>query len=680
MAGSDGVTVDRFALHLDAEMDRLARDVLTETYQPEPLFAFEIPKASGGRRKLAVPTVRDRVVQGAALEALTPLVERELSESTYAYREGRSVQQAVAEIERLRDEGYRYVVDADVESFFDTVDHDRLIERVGRLVDDSRVLRLIRAWVSVDAMWYGRRVSRSRGLPQGSALSPLLANLVLDDLDEALEADGHRIVRYADDFVILARTADRAEDALELTEETLASLKLRLHPEKTALTTFETGFRFLGTLFVRSLALPSAHPLQIGVPRTTPSAPSLIPADLGETALGRAFQAALDAEGLRLDDLLARLDSPDPVPLPPEPLDTPPPTPIGPQPPAEPEPFDLAPGAEPLMRTLYIETQGAWLRVQRDRFRVTVGRDPRKEVLEVPVAEVDRVLLFGTCLVTPAALRRCFREHITVAWVSRAGRPYGQTEAARPDHAARIQRQALRQVDAEFRLRTSVSIIRAKLSNTRRLLRRLGPGNPPVVAAANEHSRLIARVSKARDLDTVRGLEGQAAAVYFDVFGHLIRNDGFSFDGREKRPPTDPINALLSFGYTLLHQNVHAMLRLHRLSPYIGVLHAHRPGHPALASDLVEEWRFLAERLALRLVNEQTLSPDDFAEPEGRGVRLRPEARRRYLRAFEATLHRRVLHPDASAPVSYRRCMELQVRRYVQALQGLPTYSPFRFT
>lgn len=694
MEGTDGVSPRMFELKLEEELAALEKELRARRYRPRPLFAFGIPKPGGGTRRLAVPAVRDRVVQAATLAVLDPLIEAELAATSFAYRRGRSWKDALAAVERFRDEGYTWVVDADVDDFFDRVDHGLLIERLGEVAPDDDLLGLVRAWVAAEEEEKGgRRRARTRGLPQGAVISPLLANLFLDDLDEALQAGGFRLVRYADDFLVLCRSKPRAQCALRLTTEVLDRLALHLDPAKTRITSFDDGFRFLGALFVRSLMLPQAGrgptallPTRAAPPASEAPAPEAPSPEfpsrgaLERTALGRALLHALDAEGVALADFVGALTPPEaplPAALTPDEAE---PDEDGPAPPTG-AGATLRPGERPFRRTLYVQHQGAWLRLNAGRFVVTVGREVRAEVLAVPAALVDQVVTFGSVLITPAALRYCLRRGIAVTLLSSRGRYYGQVESTEHVHVDRLRLQVLRSLDPVFRLDLARRFVQGRLRGQRAVLRRYARRLDDAVLAdaAGEVSRILRRTERARDLDTLRGLEGQAAALYFGVFGRMLHATPFTFEGRTRRPPTDPVNAMLSFGYTLLHQNLYALLHLRRLSPYVGVLHAERRGHPALASDLQEEFRALVERLALSLANAHRLTPADFPAPsDGEpGCYLTDAGRRRFLGAFERLMRRAVTHPASGRRVSVRRCLDLQTRALVRHLEGTAAYVPY---
>ena len=266
--GADGVTLGDFAERLETELDNLQDRLLRRLYHPYPLLRFEVPKSESKVRSLCVPAVRDRVLQTAVHLVTRPLFEAEFEACSYAYREGRSVRDAVRRVDQLRSQGYRWVVDADIDSFFDNIPHDRLLARLEKMPLDPYVRNLFERWICVE-IYDGQRIyPLQRGIPQGSVVSPMLANLFLDELDENLALFGQTLVRYGDDFVILCKSPEQAAEALELTESLLAELELRLQPEKTRTTSFEQGFKFLGAIFLGDSVFlpfdkperPQAHP------------------------------------------------------------------------------------------------------------------------------------------------------------------------------------------------------------------------------------------------------------------------------------------------------------------------------------------------------------------------------------------------------------------------------------
>jgi group II intron reverse transcriptase/maturase len=249
--GSDGVSLTDFHENLEFEIDHLQDRLIRRRYHPLPLLRFQVPKSEAKLRSLSVPTVRDRVVQTAIYKLTREIFEAEFQDCSYAFREGRSVKDAVHRIDELRRQGFRWVVDADIEGFFDNIDHDRLIDRLRSLPLDPYVLSLFERWIRAEIYDGTQIVPLERGIPQGSVVSPMLANLFLDELDENLALFGQTLVRYADDFLVLCKTPEDASQALELTDYLLADLHLKLNHEKTRLTSFEEGFKFLGAIFLK---------------------------------------------------------------------------------------------------------------------------------------------------------------------------------------------------------------------------------------------------------------------------------------------------------------------------------------------------------------------------------------------------------------------------------------------
>ena len=250
--GVDNISIEDFP-DFAHENWRTIRESLSDgSYQPLPVKRVEIPKQSGGTRPLGIPTVTDRLIQQAISQVLMPIFDPEFSDSSYGFRPGRSAHYAVYKVREYIKEGYRIAVDMDLSKFFDTVNHDVLMHRVARKIRDKRVLALIGKYLRAGVVVNGRLQSTRKGVPQGGPLSPLLANILLDDLDKELEKRSHRFVRYADDFIVLVKSRRAGERVMESLKRFLErTLKLRINWEKSRIVHTNQiaflGFTFRGT-------------------------------------------------------------------------------------------------------------------------------------------------------------------------------------------------------------------------------------------------------------------------------------------------------------------------------------------------------------------------------------------------------------------------------------------------
>jgi RNA-directed DNA polymerase len=234
-AGVDGVTVEELRHYLWNNWGRIREELLKGNYKPSPVRRFEIPKPNGGVRRLGIPTVIDRLIQQAVLQILTPIFDPKFSPFSYGFRPGRNAHMAVKQAQRYIKEEYQYVVDMDVEKFFDNVNHDILMSKIAKEIEDKRILRLIRRYLQSGVMINGCCVRTEEGTPQGGPLSPLLANIMLHELDEELLKRGHRFVRYADDCNIYVRSKRAGERVLaSVTRFVEKKLKLKINREKSA--------------------------------------------------------------------------------------------------------------------------------------------------------------------------------------------------------------------------------------------------------------------------------------------------------------------------------------------------------------------------------------------------------------------------------------------------------------
>jgi RNA-directed DNA polymerase len=247
-SGIDHVTVGHFGERLEDELTKLSEQLQTGDYRPQAVTRVHIPKAGTKEtRPLGIPTVKDRIAQAAVVNVIEPIYEREFAEQSYGFRPGRGCKDALRRVEELMKQRYVYIVDADLKSYFDTIPHAPLMERLKERIADGRVLSLIEAFLKADIMEGLKQWTPEAGAPQGAVLSPLLSNIYLNPLDHHMAQAGFEMVRYADDFVILCRTREEAEQALARVQAWTAASGLRLHPSKTKIVDARSEeFEFLG--------------------------------------------------------------------------------------------------------------------------------------------------------------------------------------------------------------------------------------------------------------------------------------------------------------------------------------------------------------------------------------------------------------------------------------------------
>ena len=250
--GIDGISVARFEAQAPKYLSELAEQLKTGTYRAQAVRRVEIPKADGTSRPLGIPTVKDRVVQAALKRVIEPIFESQFCNTSYGFRPGKGCKDALRAVDGWLKQGYTHVVDADLKSYFDAIPQERLLARVAERISDGRVLALIEGWLKQDIVHELKRWTPTSGTPQGAVLSPLLANIYLHPLDEHMLARGYRMVRYADDFVVLCQSAQEAQQALAEVQRWVSENGLELNMDKTQVGDClqkGQGFEFLGYRF-----------------------------------------------------------------------------------------------------------------------------------------------------------------------------------------------------------------------------------------------------------------------------------------------------------------------------------------------------------------------------------------------------------------------------------------------
>jgi CRISPR-associated protein Cas1 len=328
------------------------------------------------------------------------------------------------------------------------------------------------------------------------------------------------------------------------------------------------------------------------------------------------------------------------------------------------------------MSTLYITQQDTVLRKVDERLKVTSNG---QTLLDIPLIKVSQVVAFGRVTVTAATVATLMEHSVDLCYLSEHGRYIGRLEP-------RFSKNSLLRVEqwrAAFDERRKLTIARqcvlGKLANMRVMLLRANreEGRPELTSAIERLKEAERAAEACQNLDTLRGYEGEGSAAYFSVFEYLIKQD-VAFPGRVRRPPTDPVNAMLSFGYTLLYNDLHSACNIVGFDPYVGYLHADRYGRANLALDLMEEFRpIVIDSVVLTCVNKRIIQKDDFIVELGGAHRLSDDARRRFLLQYEERKNTEFKHPVFGYRISYQRCFELQARLLAKFLQGeLEAYPP----
>jgi CRISP-associated protein Cas1 len=330
------------------------------------------------------------------------------------------------------------------------------------------------------------------------------------------------------------------------------------------------------------------------------------------------------------------------------------------------------------MSVLYVTQQDAVLRKEDERLKVTLKGET---LLDLPMIKVSQVVLLGRVTVTPHTVASLMERTVDVCYLSEHGRYVGKIEPAFSKNVWLRRAQYAAAFDRFHTVKIARQIVTGKLANMRSFLLRAERNTDglDVEAEADSIRRAEREAESADDLDVLRGHEGEGSAAYFRAFGNLVKADGFTFEKRVRRPPTDPVNSLLSFGYTLLANDLHSAASTVGFDPYIGFLHADRYGRPSLALDLMEEFRaIIVDSVALACMNKRVLQQEDFEVGLGNVYTLKPEARRTFLLQYEERKGTEIKHPLFEYRVTYQRCFELQARLLAKYLQKeVEAYEPF---
>lgn len=331
-----------------------------------------------------------------------------------------------------------------------------------------------------------------------------------------------------------------------------------------------------------------------------------------------------------------------------------------------------------LQNTLYITTQGSYLHKERETL---VVEQERKKVAQLPVHSIGHIFCFGNVLVSPFLMGFCGENNVNLAFFTENGRFLGRLQGRQSGNV--LLRRAQYRLSECNPVPIARHIIAAKIQASKRVLQRRLRNHgeqTEVQAAVSALNFSLQQLKRAESLELIRGIEGDAAARYFGVFWHLLKEkSGFAFDGRNRRPPRDGVNALLSFVYSILGKDISGALQGVGLDPQVGFLHADRPGRDSLAQDILEEFRaWWADRLVLSLINRGQIKPQDFVTEAGGAVNIKPEARKLLFQTLQAKKQEKIVHPFLQEEVAIGLLPHIQSMLLARHLRGdLAEYPPF---
>lgn len=336
------------------------------------------------------------------------------------------------------------------------------------------------------------------------------------------------------------------------------------------------------------------------------------------------------------------------------------------------------------LNTLYVTTQNAYLYKEGEAVVVMVEQEDR---LRIPVHTLDGIVCFGAVSVSPFLMHHCAENDVAISFLSENGRFLARVQGPVAGNVLLRREQYRRADDKDGAVLIARHILVGKLVNARAVIRRAlrdhseNTDEGALQYAEKRLTQFLQRLSQSKSIDELRGIEGESAATYFSVFQKMItaQGDTFCFNGRNRRPPLDPVNALLSFVYTLLVHDCRSALEEVGLDPCVGFLHVDRPGRPSLALDLMEEFRsFLADRLVLSLINRKQIQLSDFSESAGGAVVLKDDARKELLMAWQKRKQEELTHPYLDEKCAVGLLPHLQARLLARHLRGdLDAYPPF---
>lgn len=680
LPGVDGVRASTIK-DVDGWIKPTLESISKGEYHPQPYLRFWM-RVESKRRPIDCPSLIDRSLMSWFNARLIPKLSPHRGVFGVARR---GWQQAIAEVEDELTRGERtYGLSFDIKEFFPSIAHPLLIQALNDRLPESAT-RLVESWLTAPSI-EGDRIVPNRdglGLPQGISVSPHLAQLFLEPFDDQLKAHAPslRYFRYLDDCLLLGDNYKTLEEMKRFITTALNEIGLKLNQQKVELGEMTKGkVAYLNHTFPKG----KAHHSDVDRARVTfvGSSRSSLSTELARYALKKL---SLDdtlweqgkAEGLAVGELISiELD----------------------QAGRTMKWYQNAQLRRPL-RTLYIVNTPARVRIDRGALIVTPS-SKQLEPRELPLSHVGQIVAMGPVEMSSAAMRYCLREDVPVLFLSNTGSYFGRLDSAKRTREPLLERQFRLRDHPKRQLNIAKAMITGRLNNARILLsrnnRKQRRRSPLIDEVIKSLKRAKTDLKYARSFDEVRGIEGHATLKYWSGFAELIpkeaarrgesperefKGDSWRFVSRNRRPPLDPVNSLISFIAVLLTYNIYSIIELCGLTPYVGVLHSSGRRAPALAFDLIEEFRTpLVESVALSLVGKRVVSLNDFEWRDtglGEGVFLTRPALRKVIKAFEQVMGKQREHPQFGLRGDMRRMIHLQTLHFAACLERDTPYKPF---
>lgn len=631
-SGGDGVSIEVYGPRSAKNLNILSRKLANGSYTPLPVRTIDIPKRSGGKRRLIIPSIDDRIVHTAIAQVLNPILDPMFEESSFAYRPGRSVKMAVQHIDRWRSEGYIHVIDADIEGYFDNIRHDGLIEKLEQALSEyqgaGELIGHVEFWLTHLSQQTG---IIGKGVAQGSPMSPILANLYLDNLDERLHRRGVRIVRFADDFVVLCKSEATQDKALQLTKEVLNEEGLSLHSEKTRILDFDRGFEFLGHLFLRSMIIQ-----KVSDPEEDPS---LLLREIAET------DETARKDALELEAALKK---------------------------------EKKGGYDRGTKVLYVTEPRRSLSIRNMSFVVLAGEE--REIAAIANSRVDRIEVGPGCKISPEVYDLAIATQTELVHVDGYGSTQAWIEHPNADRGGLQLAQASAILDPETRLTYARAFVDARIHNQRIQLYRLirESSDAKVKEALVQLSRNRKKLSECNEINEILGVEGASAAIYWPALGRCCKSVGNRF--KRSRPAADPLNAAMNYLTAMLERDIRTALLAAGLHLGFGFLHSARDRHHAAVYDFMEPFRApLTEGLPIYLFNSGRLKLDMFDVIDDDAVHMKRTAVKAIIKGYEYAVSRPIENPATGKRASWRVLMKHQAQMFGRSILGsVDDFTPYK--